>query len=87
MRITKQQMIYYSLYKSGLTMEQIAQKFCVNKSTVCRVLQRAERHKCPFSSKCEKCPLPDCAIKGKYAYLVNSAEDKRFAGKVRNRKI
>ena len=75
--ITKQQVNYMRMYQSGATMQEIAQKYGVNISTVSRVIKRARKIKCPFSTECEKCKLPDCAIKDEYALLLNTSEDCR----------
>ena len=75
--ITQKQADYLCMYQSGFTMEEIAKRYGVNKSTVCRTLARAKRHKCPFSTDCTKCPLPDCAIKEEYAYMMNNMEDRQ----------
>lgn len=58
-------------------MQEIAEKYGVNKATVSRVIAKARRQKCPFSCDCTKCKLPECAIKDEYAYLLNSVEDCR----------
>ena len=75
--ITKQQIEYLRLYQSGATMRDIARRYRVNPSTVSRVIKRARKLKCPFSSECLKCPLPDCMVKDEYAYLLNGVEDYR----------
>lgn len=81
--ISKQQIEYLSLWHGGATMKEIAEKYSANKSTVSRVIKRASRHVCPFSSDCTKCPLPDCAIKEEYSDLVNNTEDARCSDKRR----
>ena len=73
--ITRQQMDYMRMYQTGATMKEIAQEYHVNVSTVSRVISRALKVKCPFSPKCEKCPLDECAIDDKYAMFLNSTED------------
>lgn len=78
---SEKQIKYLTLYLDGMTMREIANKFGVNESTISRVLKRAQRCVCPFSSNCEKCPLPDCAIKDEYAFMVNSSCDKRCIDK------
>lgn len=78
---SKKQVEYLSLYLSGLTMEEISTRFSVNKSTVSRVIKRARRCVCPFSTDCTKCSLPDCAIKDEYAFMVNNTEDARCSDK------
>ena len=75
--ITRQQMDYLRMYQTGATMKEIAQEYHVNVSTVSRVINRALKVKCPFSPKCEKCPLDECAIDERYAMLLNSTEDFR----------
>ena len=75
--ITKQQMDYLRMYQTGATMKEIAQEYHVNTSTVSRVINRALKVKCPFSPKCEKCPLDECAIDERYAMFLNSTEDFR----------
>lgn len=75
--ITKKQMEYLNLYQSGATMREISERYGVNISTVSRVIARARKIKCPFSSDCKKCPLPDCIVKEKYAYMLNNTEDYR----------
>lgn len=72
------QVQYLQDYMSGMTMEEIGAKYGRDKSTVSRGVSRAMvRYRCPFSACCERCPLPECAIKDEYAMLVNSFEDKR----------
>lgn len=83
---SKKQIEYFSLYNSGLTMKEIAARFSVNKSTVSRTIKRAKRRVCPFSDDCTKCPLPDCAIKDEYAFLVNNSEDARCLDKRRTKR-
>ena len=80
---TERQIMYLGKYKAGFTMQEIADMYNVNKSTVSRVISRSMRYKCPFSTNCLKCPLPDCAIKDEYADLVNNTEDKRCLDKRR----
>lgn len=75
--ISRQQKEYLLLYQSGATMEEIAQKYGVNRSTVSRVIARAKRVSCPFSTDCQKCPMDDCVIKDEYAFLLNESEDFR----------
>ena len=77
--ITRQQMDYLRMYQTGATMKEIAQEYHVNVSTVSRVINRALKVKCPFSPKCEKCPLDECAIDDRYAVFLNSTEDFRKA--------
>lgn len=84
--ISEKQIEYLTLYRSGMTLKEIAQKYSVNRSTVSRVIKRASRHKCPFSSDCTKCPLPDCAIKEEYAGMLNNTEDARYYDKRRTKK-
>jgi len=42
--MTEKQELYYTLYMSGKTMGQIALKYNVNRSTVSRIIARAEKH-------------------------------------------
>nr|DAH29271.1 MAG TPA: Transcriptional regulatory protein RcsB factor, DNA BINDING PROTEIN.6A [Caudoviricetes sp.] len=42
--MTEKQELYYTLYMSGRSMGQIAQKYGVNRSTVSRIIARAENH-------------------------------------------
>ena len=79
--ITKQQIEYLRLYQSGATMKEIARKYCVAISTVSRVIKRAKRIKCPFSPKCTACPLDECAIDDRYAFMLNTDEDFRTVKK------
>lgn len=79
--ITRQQIEYLRMYQSGATMKEIAQRYCVSISTVSRVIKRAKRIKCPFSSKCTKCPLDGCAIDERYAFMLNTDEDFRMVKK------
>lgn len=75
--VTQQQKEYLLRYQSGETMQEIADYFGVNRSTVSRVISRARKIKCPFASDCTKCTVSDCAIKEEYAFLLNEAEDCR----------
>lgn len=79
--ITRQQMEYLKLYQSGATMQEISDRYGVNKSTVCRVLSKAKKIKCPFSPDCKKCPLPDCMVKEDYAYMINNLRNRRASEK------
>lgn len=75
-RMTIQQVEYYKLYDAGYTQQQIADRFGVNKSTVCRVLQRARcTYRCPFGTTCDSCILPECGIKDEYAFMLNATID------------
>ena len=65
---------YLLLYQSGWTMREIAFLYGVNISTISRTIKRSLRKTCPFASDCENCPLPDCAFKDEYAYLVNNLD-------------
>ena len=76
---TKKQMEYLKMYQSGATMQEIADKYGVYRSTVSRTIARAKKVKCPFSSDCTSCPLPDCAIKTEYACIMNTVEDAKRA--------
>lgn len=42
--MTEKQELYYTLYMSGKTMGQIALQYNVNRSTVSRIIARAENH-------------------------------------------
>ena len=42
--MTEKQELYYTLYMSGKTTGQIALKYNVNRSTVSRIIARAEKH-------------------------------------------
>lgn len=42
--MTVKQELYYTLYMSGKTTGQIALKYNVNRSTVSRIISRAEKH-------------------------------------------
>lgn len=42
--MTDRQKHFYKLYMSGYSMGQIARKYGINKSTVLRTIQRAEKH-------------------------------------------
>lgn len=75
--VTKEQKKYLVMYQAGHTMQEIADKYGVNRSTVSRVVARARKLKCPFSTDCTKCPMDDCAIKDEYAFLLNEVEDTR----------
>lgn len=44
--MTDRQKHFYKLYMSGYSMGQIARKYGINKSTVLRTIQRAEKHLC-----------------------------------------
>lgn len=71
---SEKQRAYLLLYQCGWTMREIAFLYGVNPSTVSRTIQRALRKTCPFAANCENCPLPECAIKDEYAYLINNRE-------------
>ena len=69
--MTKQQVEYLTLAELGLSAAEIARRTGKSPSTISRVLRRAKSRTCPFSSECTKCPLPDCAIDERYAFLLN----------------
>lgn len=69
--ITKQQIEYLFLAESGLSAAEIARRTGKNPSTISRALRRAKNKTCPFASDCTKCPLPDCAIDERYAFMLN----------------
>ena len=74
--MTERQRQLTNMYFSGMTLEQIATKLGINKSTVSRTIRRALSVKCPFSPNCENCPLPDCAIKEEYAIYLNNTYER-----------
>ena len=69
--ITKKQIEYPSIAESGLSVAEIARRVGKNPSTVSRALRRAKNKPCPFAADCTKCPLPDCAIDERYAFMLN----------------
>lgn len=69
--MTSRQIEYLKLYEDGHSVAEIARITGKNRSTIHRVLRNAKRLKCPFSTNCLSCPLPECAIKTEYAYMVN----------------
>lgn len=76
---------YFKLYQEGYTMDYIGKKFGVCKATVSRGIQLVRALRCPFSSMCTNCPLPECAFKEPYNLFVNTAEDCRTNKRQYNR--
>ncbi len=74
--MTERQAEFLRLYKSGMTTGAIARKFGINRSTAARTIRRAQKVRCPFSTNCEKCILPECAVMPEYRDIMNTAENK-----------
>ena len=83
--MTKQQIEYLNLYEAGYSVKEIARMKGRSCSSVSRTLRRARGKECPFSADCKLCPLPDCAIDGRYALLLNGQAKGRHRNE--NKKI
>ena len=64
-------------YNEGKTMQEIADYFGINKSSVSTSIKRADRRTCPIASNCKNCKASKCIIIPEYRGIINNGEQKK----------
>lgn len=64
-------------YNEGKTMQEIADYFGINKSSVSTSIKRADRRTCPIASNCKNCKASKCIIIPEYRSTINNGEQRK----------
>lgn len=64
-------------YNEGKTMQEIADYFGINKSSVSRSIKRADQRTCPIASNCLNCKASKCIIIPEYRGIINNGEQNK----------